>query len=165
MHMFFSIVWRCACAFHIIVASIFVTLYFLNFVIFWPQMYRQWVPCDCNFSYNFKSTFLKLVLSRVYRGARGLDMILKFVFVTFPTLTLSFSYLRFYERLWGLFEPNFSCIIGENEYAFDEIPVIISPTWKKEYSFGGGGCVCVCVEGWGCGGWGWVGGDGGAGMT
>ena len=35
-------------------------LYFLNFVIFWPQMYRQWVPCDCNFSYNFKPVFLKL---------------------------------------------------------------------------------------------------------
>ena len=23
-------------------------------------MYRQWVPCDCNFSYNFKLVFLKL---------------------------------------------------------------------------------------------------------
>ena len=32
----------------------------LNFVIYWPQMYRQWVPCDCNFSYNFKLVFLKL---------------------------------------------------------------------------------------------------------
>ena len=27
---------------------------------FWPQMYRQWVPCDCNFSYSFKPVFLKL---------------------------------------------------------------------------------------------------------
>ena len=57
----FSMVWRCACAFHIILTVIFVTfLYFLNFVIFWPQMYRQWVPCDCNFSYNFKLVFLKV---------------------------------------------------------------------------------------------------------
>ena len=23
-------------------------------------MYRQWVPCDCNFSYNFKLVFLKI---------------------------------------------------------------------------------------------------------
>ena len=40
---------------------IFVTfLVFLNFVVYWPQMYRQWVPCDCNLSYNFKPVFLKL---------------------------------------------------------------------------------------------------------
>ena len=26
----------------------------------WLQMYRQWIPCDCNFSYNFKPVFLKL---------------------------------------------------------------------------------------------------------
>ena len=59
----FSIVWRCACAFHIIIALIFVSFfYFLNFVIFLPQMYRQLVPCDCNFSYNFKRSSLNLNL-------------------------------------------------------------------------------------------------------
>ena len=53
-----SIVWRCACAFHIIHVLIFITFFcFLNFVIYWPQMYRQLVPCDCNFSYNFKPSF------------------------------------------------------------------------------------------------------------
>ena len=37
---------------------IFVTFLFVfNFVIYWPQMYRQWVPYDCNFSYNFKLFF------------------------------------------------------------------------------------------------------------
>ena len=42
-------------------AIFFVTfLFFLDFVIYWPQMYRQWVPCHCNFSYNFKPVFLKL---------------------------------------------------------------------------------------------------------
>ena len=57
----FSIVWRCACAFHIILALIFVTIFYvLNFVIFWTQMYRQWVHCDCNFSNNFKLVCLKL---------------------------------------------------------------------------------------------------------
>ena len=57
----FSIVWRCACAFHIILAIFFITFFhFLNLFIFWAQMYRQWVPCDCNFPYNFKPAFLKL---------------------------------------------------------------------------------------------------------
>ena len=32
--------------------------FILLFVTFWPQMYRQWVPCDCNFSYNFKPVLL-----------------------------------------------------------------------------------------------------------
>ena len=36
----FCVVWRCACAFHIILALIFVIFfYILNFVIFWPQVY------------------------------------------------------------------------------------------------------------------------------
>ena len=39
---------------------------------------------------------------RVCRSARVLDMIFKFIFVTFSTLTLSFSYLRFYESLQTL---------------------------------------------------------------
>ena len=39
------------------------------------------------------------VFSQVCRNASGLDMIFKFIFVTFSTLTLSFSYLRFYESV------------------------------------------------------------------
>ena len=59
-------------------------------------MYRKWVPCDCNFSYNFKPSFWNFahVFFQVCRSARGLDMIFNFIFVTFSTL--SFSYLRFY---------------------------------------------------------------------
>ena len=30
--------------------------------IFWPQMYRQWVPCYCKSSYNFIPVFLKLCI-------------------------------------------------------------------------------------------------------
>ena len=68
---------------------IFVTfVLFFNFVIYWPQMYRQRVPCDCNFSYNFETLH---IFSWVCRSACGLDMIFKFIFVTFSTLTLSFS--------------------------------------------------------------------------
>ena len=56
----FSIIGRCACVFHVILALFFVTFfYFLNFVFFWPQMYKQWVPYDCNLSYNFKPVFFE----------------------------------------------------------------------------------------------------------
>ena len=86
------------------------------------------------------------VFSWVCRSACGLDMIFKFIFVTFSALTLSFSYLRFYESVQteGTFsEPNYSCIIWENVYAFDEINIIISSTWNKHYFYvcvlGGGG--------------------------
>ena len=50
---------------------------FLLFELFPPQMFRQWVPCDCNFSYNFKPVVLKLcnVFSCICRSAHGLDMI------------------------------------------------------------------------------------------
>ena len=53
-------------------------------------------------------------------------------------------------RLWVLFEPNFSCIIWENTYAFDEIPKLISSIWNKHYIFcfslggGGGEGACRC---------------------
>ena len=56
----------------------------------------------CNFSYNFKLFFF-LIFAHIFfwvcRSAYGLDMIFKFIFVTFSTLTLSFSYLRFYESV------------------------------------------------------------------
>ena len=56
-------------------------------------MYRQWVPCHCNFSYNFKPAFLKLC-TRFLPGLQkctwvGYDFI--FIFITFYTLSLSFS--------------------------------------------------------------------------
>ena len=152
-HVFFNfahvlpIVWRCACAFHIILALIFhFYLLFWTFVIFWPQMFRQWVPCDCNFSYNACLFETWHIFCRVCRSASALDMIFRFIFTTFSTL--SFSYLRFYEsyRLWVLFKPNFSCIIWENAYALDEIPILISSTWNKHYFY------FVCVGGGGGGG-------------
>ena len=79
-------------------------------------MHRQWVPCDCNFSYNFDlgcidSGYLVIatshiiltgvfetlhVFSGVCSSACGLGMIFKFIMVTISTLTLSFSYLRVY---------------------------------------------------------------------
>ena len=61
-------------------------------------------------------------------------------------------------RLWVLFEPNFLNIIWEHEYAFDEIPILISSTWNKHYFFeeGVGG-----VGGGVGGGAGWDGGVGG----
>ena len=63
-------------------------------------MYRQWVTCDCNFSYNFKPIFWNFahIFSWVCRSACGLDLI----FMTFSTLTLSFSYLRFYEHFMSV---------------------------------------------------------------
>ena len=60
----FSIVWRCACALDIIVALIFVTFSTLwTFCHFLTsdstKVYRQWVPCERNSSYNFIPMFLK----------------------------------------------------------------------------------------------------------
>ena len=34
--------------------------HFVNLVIFFTSMYRQWVTCECNCSYNFIPIFLKL---------------------------------------------------------------------------------------------------------
>ena len=65
--------------------------HFVNLVIFLPQssMYRQWVPCERNSSYNFKPIFLKLCtcfLHGLKICACGLDIILALIFVTFSTL-------------------------------------------------------------------------------
>ena len=91
-------VWRYACGLDIILALIFVT-----FSTLWTdsmKVYRQWVPCECNSSYNFILIFLKLCTCFLH----GLEMCMWFgynlalIFVTFFTLwTLSFSDLRFYE--------------------------------------------------------------------
>ena len=51
--------------------------------------------------------------------------------------------------LWVLFEPNFSCIIWANAYAFNEMPILIFSTWNKHYFFfggGGGGCAGVKAD-------------------
>ena len=81
----FSIVWRCAYAFHIILALIFVTFfYFLNFVIFWPQIYRQWVFCVCNFSYSFKLVFLKFCFECFLQGLQKCTWFLNLFLSIFP---------------------------------------------------------------------------------
>ena len=74
---------------------IFVTFYtLLNVVIFRPQMYRH-VPYDYNYSYNFKPVFLKLWTGFLPSLQKciwfGYDFYI--YFVTFSTLTLSFSYI------------------------------------------------------------------------
>ena len=79
-------VWRCACGLDLILQLIFVTfplwklcqfsqvrhqlhrssIYFLSLLPlyelshFSTSIYRQWVPCECNSSYNFMMIFLKL---------------------------------------------------------------------------------------------------------
>ena len=65
-------------------------------------MYRQWVPCERNSSYNFIPIFLKLCTCFLH----GLKMCIWFgynpciYFFTFSTLpTLSLSGLRFYENV------------------------------------------------------------------
>ena len=80
--------------------------HFANFVIFWPQI--LWKCCDSGYLvsatphtilywsfWNFVHVF-----AMVWRCAYGFDIILELIFVTFSTLwTLSFSDLRFYESL------------------------------------------------------------------
>ena len=54
-------VWGCACGLDIIVRSFFVTFStFMNLSNFLTSMYRQWVPCEHNSSYNIILIFLKL---------------------------------------------------------------------------------------------------------
>ena len=99
----FSIVWKYACAFDIIFALILATLSTLRtlsfsdlrcidsgyLVIANPHtiLYRSIL--------NFAHIFPRVCIS-----ACCLDIIFKFIFVTFSTLTLSFSYLRFYESVY-----------------------------------------------------------------
>ena len=54
------------------------------------KVYRQWVPCECNSSYNFIPIFSNFahVFSMVWRCACGLDIILELMFVTFSTMEL-----------------------------------------------------------------------------
>ena len=81
------------CAFHIILAIFFVTfLYFVNFVIYWPQMYRQeyLVIATSHIILNLSFWNFAHVFSWVCRSASGLDMIFK-LFCHFFLLTLSFS--------------------------------------------------------------------------
>ena len=90
----FSIVWRCACAFHIILA-IFLSL----FCAFWASSFSDLRCIDSG--YFVIATFHTVlnrsfwnfahVFSCVYRSAHGFDIIFIFIFVTFSTLTLSFS--------------------------------------------------------------------------
>ena len=78
--------------------------YFVNFVIFWPQI--LWKCIDSGYlvsatpytiSYLYLYATLHIFLSMVWRCACGLDIIVELIFFTFSTLwTLSFSDLRFY---------------------------------------------------------------------
>ena len=94
----FSMVWRYAYGLDIILAFIFVTFFhFVNFVIFWPQI--LWKCCDSGYLVSatphtvlYRSLWnFAHVFAMVWRYARGLDIILELIFVTFSTLwTLSF---------------------------------------------------------------------------
>ena len=94
----FAMVWRYAYGLDIILELIFVTFFhFVNFVIFWPQI--LWKSRDSGYLvsatphtilyqslWNFAHVF-----AMVWRCARGLDIILDLIFVTFSSLwTLSF---------------------------------------------------------------------------
>ena len=102
-------VWRCACGLDIILALIFVTFFhFANFVIFWPQI--LWKSRDIGYLVSatphtvlYRSLWnFAHVFALVWRCARGLDIILELIFITFSTLwTLSFSDLRFYESVYS----------------------------------------------------------------
>ena len=56
----FIMVWGCACGLDIIVGLFFVTFSTLWTYHFSTSVYRQWVPCERNSSYNFIPIFLKL---------------------------------------------------------------------------------------------------------
>ena len=60
----FSMEWRCACSLGIILWLLFSLFCFVNLVSFFTwnaiKVYRQWVPCGRNSSYNFPSIVLKL---------------------------------------------------------------------------------------------------------
>ena len=55
----FFMVWECASGLDIIVGLFFITFSTL-WTYFSSSMYRQWVPCERNSSYNFIPIFLKL---------------------------------------------------------------------------------------------------------
>ena len=117
----FSIFWRCACAPDIILALILSLLFYTlwTFVIFWPQMYREWVPCDCNFSYNFIPVFFNLC-SCFFKGLyKCMWFRYNFLiyFCHFSTSTLSFSYYPILVLAHGqvngqnpLVQPRFTCL-------------------------------------------------------
>ena len=97
-------------------------LFFLNFVIFWPQMYRQWVPCE--FSYNFKPVFLKLCTCFLL----GLQKCMWFGydFQIYFCHFFHFNFVIFWTSdFMKVYRAQFSCIIWENAYAFNEIHIFI----------------------------------------
>ena len=141
----FSIVWRCASAFDIILALKFVTFfYFVNFITFRPQMYRQGylvIATRHTILYWSFWNFTHVFSSRVYRCASGLDIFIFLIYCChfFPFHFFLTSDLVKAYRLWVPFERNFSCIIWEYACAFDEILILMSSTWNKQYCAGGGG--------------------------
>ena len=56
----FFMVWGCACGLGIIVRLFFITFSLCELSHFSTSVYRRWVPCECNSSYNFIPIFLKL---------------------------------------------------------------------------------------------------------
>ena len=99
----FSIVWRCACAFHIILA-ICLSL----FCSFWTVSFTDLRCIDSGYHviaishtilnqsfWNFAHAF-----SRVCRSAHELDMILFLVLSFFPLELCHFLNLRFFSTLW-----------------------------------------------------------------
>ena len=91
-------VWSCACAFDIIFVFIFVTFFYLWTLSFSDHRYIDsgYLVIATPHTILYRSFWnFAHVFSGVCKSACALDIIFKFIFVTFSTLTLSFSYLRF----------------------------------------------------------------------
>ena len=93
-------------------------------------MYRQWVPCHCNFSYSFKLVFLKLCTCFLLGLQKcmwvGYDFI--FIFVTFSTLTLSFSLPQiFFHIVNSHFSPSVyrQWVPHEHNSSYNFIPIFL----------------------------------------
>ena len=93
-------------------------------------MYRQWVPCHCNFSYNFKPVFFKLCtcfLSNLHKCMWvGHDFI--FIFVTFVHFVIFLTSDFFFPHCeLGHFSPSIYRQWVPREYnsSYNFIPIFL----------------------------------------
>ena len=87
----FVMVWGCACGLDIVVRLFFVTFSTLWTCHFSTTMYRQWVPCERNSSYNFIPIFLKLCTWFLH----GLKMCIWFGYNTCINFSHFFHFVNF----------------------------------------------------------------------
>ena len=119
-------VWGCACGLDIIVRLFF--CHFFHFVNFSTSMYRQWVPCECNSSYNFIPIFLEIGTCFPH----GLEMCMWFGYNPWINFCHFFHFVNFV-----IFWPQILWKCRDSGYLVSAIPhtILYQSLWNFAHVF------------------------------